>query len=502
MTNLFIDRDFDMTKKENSGSESLRRPARNYNFVTSKISYEDVNQAGLKNDWFLSALSSIARHDINLLSPIIQNETNSQTGPTVGKLNFKFHQFNKLVNVECDDVITASQIVKRESPDEQWWVTLLEKGYAKFCGSYLEKFSPRIPLYHLTGGICVDVNLDTLFERTKVNNPECTEIYDLLENLTKCKDIVFNAQNLVKTEDEERKGLIEGTYSILQLKKIMRGTVRLVELRNPNGKNSSEWKGAWCDLSPLWDQVTPEEQKLNKDQDDGCFWMSWDDFARYFELLTICQLPTNWNTNNLTEIHGSFIDGKNSPQDGQIERLDKDTAFRFPFTLEKDTDLWLQVLIDMTVKDFCTVDGKNKLRLKIAIYEEKSKEKVWQTFPPEADESQFYNLNGQFYHKLPMGKYVLKVQCAKEFKNNNFEDKLDYIIKIVADGGSWFAVDCNKCGNTCYNTCGEKCKQCDSGKFEKSMEEPVILKGSTARDEIQFKKVPSQLKKRWFQWNN
>lgn len=55
-------------------------------------------------------------------------------------------------------------------------------------------------------------------------------------------------------------------------------SVNLVKLRNPWGK--FEWSGTWGDKSEEW----TEEQKANLDydpeagNDDGIFWMNFDDF--------------------------------------------------------------------------------------------------------------------------------------------------------------------------------------------------------------------------------
>jgi hypothetical protein len=56
-------------------------------------------------------------------------------------------------------------------------------------------------------------------------------------------------------------------------------------LRNPWGKK--EWTGDWSDKSPLW----TEKCKLQvdfKNADDGCFWISFSDYDKFFYITTIC----------------------------------------------------------------------------------------------------------------------------------------------------------------------------------------------------------------------
>lgn len=52
------------------------------------------------------------------------------------------------------------------------------------------------------------------------------------------------------------------------------GNIKLCQIRNPWG--SFEWKGDWGDDSDLWtDEI---KSKVNyKNEDDGTFWMSYED---------------------------------------------------------------------------------------------------------------------------------------------------------------------------------------------------------------------------------
>ncbi|OON13718.1 calpain large subunit, domain III [Opisthorchis viverrini] len=67
--------------------------------------------------------------------------------------------------------------------------------------------------------------------------------------------------------------------------------VALVRVRNPWG-DEAEWKGAWSDKSPEWNQIPAETRKLVglTFEDDGEFWMSYKDFISNFEKLEICHL--------------------------------------------------------------------------------------------------------------------------------------------------------------------------------------------------------------------
>ena len=67
--------------------------------------------------------------------------------------------------------------------------------------------------------------------------------------------------------------------------------IKLVKIRTPWA--STEWTGRWSDDSELWDTV-PEEvrEEYHVEDNDGAFWMSFEDWVDEFEMCTICMMPT------------------------------------------------------------------------------------------------------------------------------------------------------------------------------------------------------------------
>ncbi|OXB68319.1 hypothetical protein ASZ78_015259 [Callipepla squamata] len=89
---------------------------------------------------------------------------------------------------------------------------------------------------------------------------------------------------------------------------------KLVRLRNPWGE--VEWTGAWSDNAPEWNYIDPKQkQALDKQVDDGEFWMAFSDFQRQFTRLEICNLTPDTVTSNqvkkwdLTMFNGQWIRG-------------------------------------------------------------------------------------------------------------------------------------------------------------------------------------------------
>ena len=65
----------------------------------------------------------------------------------------------------------------------------------------------------------------------------------------------------------------------------------LVRIRNPWA--GTEWNGSWGDKSPEWDRISKaEKERIGYiDADDGAFWMSFEDWVKEFEMVTLCLLP-------------------------------------------------------------------------------------------------------------------------------------------------------------------------------------------------------------------
>ncbi|CAL1529012.1 unnamed protein product [Lymnaea stagnalis] len=88
-------------------------------------------------------------------------------------------------------------------------------------------------------------------------------------------------------------GLESGhAYSITGFYQVaLRGSnFNLIRLRNPWGRG--EWKGAWSDESKEMNALPmgDKESLLFQIQDDGEFWMDFDDFITMFDEISICKL--------------------------------------------------------------------------------------------------------------------------------------------------------------------------------------------------------------------
>ena len=91
------------------------------------------------------------------------------------------------------------------------------------------------------------------------------------------------------------RGIVHGhAYALLEVVSTHPEGERLLKLRNPWGR--TEWEGRWGDA----DMARPENARMRaklgwKKEDDGIFWIGWQDFVQYFTSISICMLPANWH---------------------------------------------------------------------------------------------------------------------------------------------------------------------------------------------------------------
>ena len=63
-----------------------------------------------------------------------------------------------------------------------------------------------------------------------------------------------------------------------------------------HGWGNGEWSGAWSDASKKWTASTKQQCEYQEDRDDGVFYMSFDDFIKYYVTMGIAKLEHNYKT--------------------------------------------------------------------------------------------------------------------------------------------------------------------------------------------------------------
>ncbi|XP_076636463.1 calpain-A-like [Colletes latitarsis] len=261
-------------------------------FVKS-FSRFDINQGELGDCWLLAAIANLAM-DSNLFFQVVPQDQSFEKC-YFGIFHFRFWQYGRWVDVVIDDRLPTrdGQLVYLHSTEKnEFWCALLEKAYAKLHGSYEA----------LIGGICCEAMEDftggvlEIYEMKKIP----PDLFIILLKAFERKSLMgcSTPSDPRIFEAKKPQGLVGShAYSITHVKYVdiqMPSScemIPLLRLRNPWG-NKVEWEGPWSDKSPKWKSVSENlKKKLGLTfNEDGEFWMSFQDFTHYFSQLDICNL--------------------------------------------------------------------------------------------------------------------------------------------------------------------------------------------------------------------
>ncbi|KAI9338690.1 hypothetical protein DFJ73DRAFT_847482 [Zopfochytrium polystomum] len=219
---------------------------------------------------------------------------------------FRFFRFGEWVDVVIDDYLPCTAqgelVYSRSRNPQEFWVSLLEKAYAKLNGCYeaLEYCSPTSAFVDLSGNVPEQIDL-----RSPEAMAEFKEfsLFDMM--LKEMKRETLMSCSMQPTAElanggENELGLIYGySYAItnvvrvnLRMSNMRRRTVCLIKLHNPWVEyGGGKYTGAWGEWSDEWQLVTKRElQRLNLAADnDEAFFMSMEDFLKHFTMLTVCR---------------------------------------------------------------------------------------------------------------------------------------------------------------------------------------------------------------------
>ncbi|XP_072535353.1 calpain-9-like [Salminus brasiliensis] len=243
----------------------------------------DFAQGELGNCWFLAAIGAITFQK-EIMDKVIPDDQ-SFGGNYSGVFHFRFWRSGKWIDVVIDDklpTIDGELIFLHCKTRNEFWPALLEKAYAKVCGSYAALHGGFISdaLRAFTGGAY----------KTFLVIEETT--WDLMEKAAQGRALIGcgTHQGATSANTVLPNGIVQGhAYTVTGVTKVKTPTkeVKLVRILNPWGEG--EWNRDWSDKSPLWKQVSEEERKRwLEDKNDGEFWMSMKDFCRYYSNLDIC----------------------------------------------------------------------------------------------------------------------------------------------------------------------------------------------------------------------
>ncbi|XP_061407162.1 calpain-8-like [Lethenteron reissneri] len=256
-------------------------------FLLDGASTTDICQGDLGDCWLLAAMSSLTLEPA-LFEQVVPAGQDFGTD-YCGIFRFRFWQYGRWLEVVVDDRLPSRGkrlVYTRSSTRNEFWSALLEKAYAKLNGSYAGLKAGKIleAMEDFTGGVGESYRSDPATPKLWLCVTSALAGNALLAGFIK----VASPAEVGRVNES---GLVLGhAYSILAMDTVSTqgGSVRLVRLRNPWGRQ--EYTGAWSDKATEWNSVEPQEQqrlKLKKSE-DGEFWMSVEEFTKFFSTIEIC----------------------------------------------------------------------------------------------------------------------------------------------------------------------------------------------------------------------
>lgn len=341
-------------------------------FIDGQPSVHDLDQGYLGDCWFIAGCAAIVQVQ-ELFENVVPTGQHIDGREYAGIFHFRFWYYGQWVDVVIDDRLPVRSDNKllfcsnKQEPNE-FWAALLEKAYAKMVGAYenLDGGSTTEALIDMTGGIQETFDLKSMRSESQKK-----ELWEVIIKSRKHKSLIGAsiAPNPRVREARMSNGLVMGhAYTVTKIACIELGyrEIKLIRLRNPWG-NEVEWKGSFSDSSYEWKRISDEvkEELGYKNLPNGEFWMSYDDFYRFFETMQICELTPDAYSEELLEkednlewklaaYHGEWVPGESSGGCGRPNESDywKNPQFlvNLPDVDHEDNESMATVVISLLQK--------------------------------------------------------------------------------------------------------------------------------------------------------
>uniref|UniRef100_A0A7E4VK90 Calpain catalytic domain-containing protein n=1 Tax=Panagrellus redivivus TaxID=6233 RepID=A0A7E4VK90_PANRE len=406
----------------------------------------DVTQGILGNCWFVSACSALT-HNTSLLEKVIPDGQEWEPGnPYCGIFRFRFWRFGEWIEIVIDDLLPTKDgklLFARSKTPNEFWSALLEKAFAKLYGCYENLVGGQLSdaLQDVSGGVAETISVKKFLG---------DDTRDKDERLFGAIRTAFDNQALIvaaiaakhKTDIEKslRCGLVKGhAYAVtmvryIELDHTKRSTlgtlfgkndddkIAMIRLQNPWGEK--EWNGPWSDNDTRWEQV---DDALKKElgitvDEDGEFWMPWEEFVKYFTDVSVCQLfntGCSMGTEKFIEYYffGEWTSNGvkcGAPQDRAGGCINFKATFcfnpQYRFDLHEDSN---ELMIALTQKEVQAEAAKQRepyvtIGLHVMKVETNRKYRIHQDINPTGT-SDYAAVRSVYLHlrNVPPGRYIL-----------------------------------------------------------------------------------------------
>ena len=186
----------------------------------------------------------------------------SQKANSTGRYQIRLCHYGAWEIVTVDDFFPCypdGGPVYARGHDNELWVLLLEKAYAKLCGSYaaLKSGWAYEAMIDLTGAPYCTIRFEEESTSKMIADGSLWNLVRSYDDMGYIQSASTPGEDTLTVGGERRAkdgttGLVAGhAYAMLRARETSTG-VKLVEIRNPWGQGGMEWNGAWSDKSSLW----------------------------------------------------------------------------------------------------------------------------------------------------------------------------------------------------------------------------------------------------------
>ncbi|KAF9875264.1 calpain-like protein [Colletotrichum karsti] len=406
----------------------------------------DVKQGSLGDCWLMASLTALANVEGGMKRICVEYDTR------IGIYGFVFYRDGEWIYSIIDDKLYLKspcwdspsmqrdllQQIDREDVERVYrktyqtgskalffaqckdqnetWVPLLEKAYAKAHGDYASLSGGWIGegLEDLSGGVTTELLTSDILDTEGFWENELSKVNE--EFLFGC------STGLLDGGYGERDGISEGHAYVIMEARTLKSGERLIKLRNPWGKvRKGLWEGAWSDGSKEW---TPEvtEELGHHFGNDSVFWINYEDFLSKYQHIDRTRLfrDPSWRCTQ------RWI-GVEVPWKSHFNE-------KFQVKLSKDGPLVL-VLSQLDTRYFKGLQGQYTFRIHFRIHERSRpgaedyivrshgnylmERSVAIELPdmPAGEYSIFLSVTGERDNSLPSVEDVVKRECRSRVEN-------------------------------------------------------------------------------------
>lgn len=287
------------------------------------VSPHGIQQGKLGDCYFISSLIYVSKN-INNVKSLFHPKSSLQHGIVL----IYFYLLGERIPVIVDTQIAYPTNKSREplfskprTNSDSCWFVLVEKAFAKACGGYkfIESGETHFGCHVLLNyfpqaletvqSIVIDQDEDIRISENELKE----RIFHKFQSLLKEGALVGSSVSMKnfpdKAEDnfESEYGIVVShAYQILDARKV--GNHKFIKVRNPWGR--FEYKGEYSKESPKWTE--PLKKELNyTDNEDGSFWMTFDEYRYFFRSLSYCIPNQNdWKVSTVCGCIDGYLDGR------------------------------------------------------------------------------------------------------------------------------------------------------------------------------------------------